>query len=82
MEKLGALVFVQITEGASPLEVARALKDRPGVEEVMLISGQWDLLIRFSYTNMDALSNFVVSHLRKINGVSKTDTTIILDKVK
>ena len=52
------------------------------VTEVMLISGQWDLLIRLKYSNIEELSNFVVSQLRKEKGVGRTDTTIVLNKVK
>jgi AsnC family. len=48
----------------------------------MLISGQWDLLIRLKYSNIEELSNFVVSQLRKEKGVGRTDTTIVLNKVK
>ncbi|MCL4400389.1 MAG: Lrp/AsnC ligand binding domain-containing protein [Candidatus Parvarchaeota archaeon] len=82
MTAMGALIFVSVIEGTSPVTVARTLVDKEGVEEVMLISGEWDLVVRFAYDRMDELSDFVVSQLRKINGVGKTDTTIILDKLK
>lgn len=82
MASMGALIFVSVLEGVSPVTVARALTDKPGVEEVMLISGEWDLVVRFKYEKMDELSDFVVSQLRKVNGVGKTDTTIVLDKLK
>lgn len=82
MATMGALIFVSVLEGVSPVTVARSLTDKPGVEEVMLISGEWDLVIKFKYEKMDELSDFVVSQLRKVSGVGKTDTTIILDRLK
>jgi DNA-binding Lrp family transcriptional regulator len=82
MTTMDALVFVNILEGASPIEVARGIKELSGVEEVMLISGQWDLVVKFGYEKMDELSDFVVSQLRKVSGVGKTDTNIILDQLK
>jgi DNA-binding Lrp family transcriptional regulator len=82
MNTMAALIFVSVLEGASPVTVARALSDKTGVEEVMLISGEWDLVIKFRYTKMEELSDFVVSELRKIDGVGRTDTTIILEQLK
>jgi DNA-binding Lrp family transcriptional regulator len=82
MEKLGALIFIQINEGSSPIEVAEALTKKAGVDEVLLISGDWDLVIRLSFEEMEDLSKFVVSELRSIKGVGQTDTKVILDKVK
>ncbi len=82
MTQMGALIFVSVLEGVSPVEVARAVMDKPGVSEVLLISGEWDMVVKFEYDKMDSLSDFVVSQLRKVNGVGKTDTTIILEEVK
>ncbi|MCL4406654.1 MAG: Lrp/AsnC ligand binding domain-containing protein [Candidatus Parvarchaeota archaeon] len=77
-----ALIFVQILEGSSPLEVSRDISKIEGVTEVLMISGEWDLLVRLKYNNMEDLSSFVVSNLRSAKGVGRTETTIILDKVK
>lgn len=82
MNTMGALIFVNVLEGSSSVGIAKELADKPGVEEVLLISGQWDLMVKFSYSTMDQLSEFVVSQLRKTKGVGKTDTTIILDQIK
>ena len=77
-----ALIFVEVSQGASAIEIAKAVSNDEKVTEVMLISGQWDLLIRLKYSNIEELSNFVVSQLRKEKGVGRTDTTIVLNKVK
>jgi DNA-binding Lrp family transcriptional regulator len=77
-----ALIFIQVLEGNSPIEVARSIGSIEGVTEVLMISGQWDLLVRLKYDNMEDLSNFVVSNLRKEKGVGRTDTTIVLSRVK
>ncbi len=82
MEQMEALIFVEVSQGASAIEIAKAVSNDEKVTEVMLISGQWDLLIRLKYSNIEELSNFVVSQLRKEKGVGRTDTTIVLNKVK
>ena len=82
MEQMEALIFVEVSQGASAIEIAKAVSNDEKVTEVMLISGQWDLLVRLKYSNIEELSNFVVSQLRKEKGVGRTDTTIVLNKVK
>lgn len=77
-----ALIFVEVSQGASAIEIAKAISSSENVMEVMLISGQWDLLVRLKYSSIEELSNFVVSQLRKEKGVGRTDTTIVLNKVK
>ncbi|EFD92896.1 MAG: regulatory protein AsnC/Lrp family [Candidatus Parvarchaeum acidophilus ARMAN-5] len=77
-----ALIFVEVSQGQSTIEIAKAISSDEKVTEVLLISGQWDLLIRLKYSNVEELSNFVVSQLRKEKGVGRTDTTIVLNKVK
>ena len=82
MEQMEALIFVEVAQGQSAIEIAKAVSEDEKVTEVMLISGQWDLLIRLKYSSIEELSNFVVSQLRKEKGVGRTDTTIVLNKVK
>jgi DNA-binding Lrp family transcriptional regulator len=82
MEQMEALIFVEVSQGESAIEIAKAISSDEKVTEVMLISGQWDLLIRLKYNNIEELSNFVVSQLRKEKGVGRTDTTIVLNRVK
>ena len=64
-----ALIFVEVSQGESAIEIAKAVSSNENVTEVMLISGQWDLLVRLKYSNIEELSNFVVSQLRKEKGV-------------
>ncbi|EEZ92975.1 MAG: transcriptional regulator, AsnC family [Candidatus Parvarchaeum acidiphilum ARMAN-4] len=82
MDQMEALIFVEVSQGASAIEIAKAVSSSENVMEVMLISGQWDLLVRLKYSSIEELSNFVVSQLRKEKGVGRTDTTIVLNKVK
>jgi DNA-binding Lrp family transcriptional regulator len=82
MDQMEALIFVEVSQGASAIEIAKAISSSENVMEVMLISGQWDLLVRLKYSSIEELSNFVVSQLRKEKGVGRTDTTIVLNKVK
>ena len=59
-------------------EIARAIKDLPEVEESCIVTGTTDIVIRTRHKDIDSLNNFLVHKLRKIQGVAKTQTAIIL----
>ncbi len=79
---MNALIFIQIKEGASPIDVAEQISKFDIVKEVLLISGQWDLMIKISYDKMDEMSEFIVNKLRGVEGVSKTESDIVLQQIK
>ncbi len=52
------------------------------VQEVHIITGDWDLLIKLRAENVDAIGGFVVDKLRLIKGIEKTLTCMIFETVK
>ncbi|MDP8012571.1 MAG: Lrp/AsnC ligand binding domain-containing protein [Nanoarchaeota archaeon] len=81
---LGALIYIKVAEGGkvSPLEVASDISKLDSVEEVFLVSGEWPIIIRVTCKDMIELSDFVISKLGAVKGIEKTDTVIIMDKIK
>jgi len=51
------------------------------VEEVDILTGEWDLLVRVKVDNLRELAHFVVNKLRRISGVEKTITSIVLRRI-
>ena len=49
------------------------------VEEVKILAGVTDILIKVRTENIDELNNFVINKLREIEGVDKTQTMIVLN---
>ncbi len=54
----------------------------PEVQEVHIITGDWDLLVKLRAENVDAVGKFVVDKLRLIKGLDKTLTCMVFETVK
>jgi DNA-binding Lrp family transcriptional regulator len=52
------------------------------VQEVHIITGDWDLLIKLRSESVDAVGKFVVDKLRLIKGLEKTLTCMVFETVK
>jgi len=62
--------------------VAKEISKFPEVQEVYIITGDWDLLVKLRAKSVDAVGKFVVDKLRLINGLEKTLTCMIFETVK
>ena len=89
-KKLGKLVgaFVSIEVNYDSMiekennqeDIALEIKKLEGVQDVYIITGGNDLIIKVVETDIDSLNNFLINKLRKIPGVAKTQTSVILKK--
>jgi len=66
----------------SQREVAKQVARFPEVQEVHVISGDWDLLIKVKTRDVDAVGRFVVDKLRTVRGIEKTVTCMVFDTAK
>jgi DNA-binding Lrp family transcriptional regulator len=66
----------------SQREVAEKIAQFPEVQEVHIITGDWDLLVKLRAENVDAVGRFVVDKLRLIKGLEKTLTCMVFETVK
>ncbi len=84
----GVTAFILISfsyegeEGVSQRDVARKIASFPEVQELHIITGTWDMILKVKMRNVDELGKFVVDKLRMIEGVDKTLTCVVLDTVK
>ncbi len=62
--------------------VAEEISKFPEVQEVHIITGDWDLLIKLRTLSVDAIGKFVVDKLRLINGLEKTLTCMVFETLK
>jgi Lrp/AsnC family transcriptional regulator, leucine-responsive regulatory protein len=63
-------------------DVAEEIARFPEVQEVHIITGDWDLLVKLRAENVDAVGKFVVDNLRRIKGLEKTLTCMVFATVK
>jgi len=66
----------------SQREVARKIAMLPEVQEAHIITGDWDILLKVRVEDIDYLGKFIIDKLRKIEGVEKTLTCVVLETVK
>jgi DNA-binding Lrp family transcriptional regulator len=63
-------------------EVAQEIAHLTEVQEVHIITGDWDLLIKVRAESVNAIGNFVIDKLRRINGLQKTLTCMVFETIK
>jgi DNA-binding Lrp family transcriptional regulator len=66
----------------SQRKVAEEIARFSEVQEVHIITGDWDLLVKLRAENVDAVGKFVVDKLRLIKGLEKTLTCMVFETVK
>ncbi|MEM0058347.1 MAG: Lrp/AsnC family transcriptional regulator [Candidatus Bathyarchaeia archaeon] len=62
--------------------IAEQISKFPEVQEVHIISGDWDILIKVKERDVDAVGKFVVDKLRTVKGIEKTLTCMVFDTLK
>ncbi len=66
----------------SQRELAKRVAKLPGVYEVHIISGEYDLLLKVRGTTLEDIGKLVVDKLRQLKGVGKTVTFACFETVK
>lgn len=71
-----AFILVSFLPGAniSQKRLAQELAMLPGVQEVYLISGEWDILLKVRGESLQSIGELVIDKLRAMEGVGKTMT--------
>ena len=62
-------------------DIAKTIKKLEEVEEVNIMTGITDILIKVRVKDIDQLNTFVIDKLRNIEGIDKTQTMLVLSEV-
>jgi DNA-binding Lrp family transcriptional regulator len=86
-EKIGynvlGVVLVSYKKGElSQKELAEKISKFSQVQDVFIVSGEWDLVLKVTEKDVNSLGEFVTEKLRKIPEVDKTETMIVLNDIK
>ena len=71
MSVISAYILIQ-TEAGKAAIVAAALRDLPGVSEMAILAGPYDVIARAQARNIDELAKLVTSQVQALDGVSRT----------
>jgi DNA-binding Lrp family transcriptional regulator len=66
----------------SQREIAQQIARFPEVQEVHIIAGDWDILLKVKEKDIDAIGKFVIDRLRNIKGIEKTLTCMVFETQK
>ena len=66
----------------SQRDVAKQIAAFPEVQEVHIITGGWDILIKVKADHVDTLGKFVMDKLRIVEGIENTLSCIVYETVK
>ena len=66
----------------SQRDVAKRISAIPEVQEVHIITGSWDILIKARTDHVDTLGKLVMDKLRTVEGVENTLSCIVYETVK
>ena len=79
-----ASVSYRSKEGAqqSQRKIAKEIAKFSEVQEVHIITGDWDILIKVKEEEVSAIGKFVIDKLRMVEGVEKTLTCMVFETEK
>lgn len=66
----------------SQRKVAREIASFSEVQDVHIISGEWDILIKVRTKDVDSVGKFVVDKLRLVKGIERTLTCFVFGTEK
>lgn len=66
----------------SQRKVAKKIAELAEVQEVHIISGEWDILAKVKAKDVESIGKFVVDKLRLIRGIEKTLTCLVFESNK
>lgn len=83
---LGVIAFVLVQfeseKGLSQRDTADDIASIPGIFEVHMISGEYDMLLKVRGSSMEDIGKLVIDRLREVKGVARTLTCACFTTVK
>lgn len=78
-----AFVLISFMPGtSSQRDVADNIAAIPGIDELYLVSGSWDMIARIHAETLEGIGSIVIDRLRSVSGVSSTQTCSVFSSVK
>jgi len=59
-------------------ELAKKIKFLEGTEDVSIVTGDTDIIVKVRLSSVDELSSYITKKLRNLEGIDKTRTLIVL----
>ncbi len=66
----------------SQRETAKDIARLPEVQEVHIVTGDWDLLVKVRARDVESIGRFIIDRLRAVKGVERTLTSVVFHTEK
>jgi DNA-binding Lrp family transcriptional regulator len=76
-----ALTMIAVNPIVPTYDISKIIDKMIGVEHIYEVTGEYDIIIVLNASNMSGI-NELIEEIRKINGVVKTNTIIVLKSLK
>ncbi len=76
-----ALIGVQV-DTKSIDNFAKEAREFSNVEDVFLVTGEYDIIVKVKFPSYEELKDFIINKLSKIEGVLKTETMMVVNTYK
>ncbi|MGC8564809.1 MAG: Lrp/AsnC family transcriptional regulator [Thermoplasmata archaeon] len=63
-------------------DIAKLLRDSPNVEDLFLVTGDLDLIIKVKFLNYKDLKDFIIGKIGKLEGIQDTSTMVVVAPYK
>ena len=89
-KKLGTIsAFVSVSmdyktlrgKGSDENDLLKRITNHDAVEIVCMLTGDVDVLVKVRVENVNELDKFVIDFLRKLDGIERTNTMVILNEI-
>jgi len=68
--------------GFTQREVAEKISKLPEIQEVHIIAGDWDMIVKVREKDVESLGKIVLDKIREIEGVKETVSLIVFESIK
>ncbi len=75
--RIVSYVLMQLAPGKAR-EAARAISKIPGVKMAHAVTGPFDVIAFAEVSDMEELSDLVLSRIQRVKGVEKTQTAVVV----
>lgn len=63
-------------------EISKSLQDTNYVEDIYLVTGEWDLILKVRFPDVETMKNFLLRELRNKEGIKDSQTSMVISIFK
>ena len=75
--------MVHLKADTSKIEtISASLSELNFIEDIYLVTGNWDMILKVRFPDVNQMRNFLVKDLRKVDGIKDSYTSMVISIFK